>query len=181
VIALAVYFCFADFVLISQCLYYNRLTAQQARRGSLATGANDANDPTQPLLSPTADNLGLPGSHRRSSASASQRRASSLRSPLPVLLEEESATSEFLSNAFAIIGVITVGVVGWVIAWQSGVWRPTPVQNQLVVSDTTTKSAVAAAFGYFSAVAYLGARIPQIVKNYRDKSCQGGLHTSGVD
>ena len=27
--------------------------------------------------------------------------------------------------------------------------------------------------GYLSAMLYLGARIPQIIKNYREKSCEG--------
>jgi hypothetical protein len=37
----------------------------------------------------------------------------------------------------------------------------------------------ASVLGYFSAVCYLGARIPQILKNYRDKSCEGEfIHAS---
>ncbi|KAH0255756.1 hypothetical protein KCU91_g17321, partial [Aureobasidium melanogenum] len=40
VIALAIYFCFADAVLLSQCFYYNTLNARRERKRSIAAAEN---------------------------------------------------------------------------------------------------------------------------------------------
>jgi uncharacterized protein with PQ loop repeat len=122
-------------------------------------------------------------------------------------VEESNEGNAWMRNTLSIIGVIGVGIAGWVLAWQSGVWKPTPEgSNPEVSSDTPVGASI---LGYFSAVCYLGyvltlcstynraspyhlifnhmtqpllpsptnehprARIPQIIKNYRDKSCEG--------
>lgn len=106
-----------------------------------------------------------------------------------------------MRNTLSILGVIVVGAAGWVLAWQSGVWKPTDTDTP----ELSNSAPFGAEFlGYFSAVCYLGfvsfpvppslsiqtkskshdilkihtdkphrARIPQILKNYRDKSCEG--------
>ncbi|KAF2649494.1 PQ-loop-domain-containing protein [Lophiostoma macrostomum CBS 122681] len=69
----------------------------------------------------------------------------------------------------SIIGVCIVGAAGWAIAWRTGVWVPTPTSD-----DSGKEIALGAQIlGYASAVCYLGARIPQIIKNQRDRSCEG--------
>jgi solute carrier family 66 (lysosomal lysine-arginine transporter), member 1 len=69
----------------------------------------------------------------------------------------------------SLIGVCIVGAAGWAIAWRTGVWVPTPTSD-----DSGTEIALGAqVLGYASAVCYLGARIPQIIKNQRDRSCEG--------
>ena len=166
--ALAVYFCFADLVLITQCLYYNHKNARKALKQS--THTEDAVE--EPLLGRRdSSSMGLPGSHsrRRSSggASARRRRASSL----PSLVEEEADKSASLKNALSIFGICAAGAVGWAIAYKTGVWVPTPENDG---SDSDLETPVGASIlGYFSAVCYLGARIPQIIKNQRDRSCEG--------
>ena len=100
VIALSVYFCIADLILVIQCLYYNSLEARRdvldgdgkATAATIATaapgrkasdqiptststgGRNAASDDPeqQPLLNRrrSSDNLGLPGSHQRRRSSA---------------------------------------------------------------------------------------------------------------
>ncbi|MCJ1243419.1 hypothetical protein MMC30_000616 [Trapelia coarctata] len=169
VIALAVYFCFADAVLITQCLYYNFINARKAARPE-ALPANGAasDDPHQPLLRRSSDNIGLPGSRRRSSAST-KRRDSVLPSPLPVIPESETSSKAWFRNALSIILVCLAGSLGWFIAWKVGAWQPTPTDPDM--SDHPALGAEI--LGYASAVAYLGARIPQIVKNYRERSCEG--------
>lgn len=65
---------------------------------------------------------------------------------------------------------MAVGALGWLLAWKSGVWVPQPTDSQ---SDTEPIAFGAAVLGYASAVCYLGARIPQIIKNQRERSCEG--------
>ncbi|TVY93702.1 putative vacuolar amino acid transporter [Lachnellula willkommii] len=166
VIALAIYFCIADLVLISQCLYYNHINAQ--RRQSSVISEHE------PLLARrrSSDTIGLPGSHRRRSSARSGTSQHS-ESPLSKILEEneEGTGNQWVKNSLSALGVIVVGTAGWAIAWQAGVWKPSPLD---VGVERASETALGAKIlGYTSAICYLGARIPQIVKNYKDKSCDG--------
>jgi len=163
VIALAIYFCFADLILISQCVYYNLKNSRRARKSS--TRSQDSVE--APLLGRRdSSNIGLPGSHRRDSAASRRRRASSL----PTIADVEEGGSEWVKNALSIVGVCVVGAAGWAIAWKTGVWVP-----QRAHDDTNNAEIALGAqiLGYASAVSYLGARIPQIIKNQRERSCEG--------
>lgn len=107
------------------------------------------NNPTQPLLS-----------RRRSSAARSNIQTQS--GPLPAA--EESITN----NIFLLLGVALTGCLSWFLAWKSGLWQ--------VTVDDGKKQAIpwiGTSLGYLSAVLYLGARVPQILKNYNNKSCDG--------
>ncbi|TID15624.1 PQ-loop-domain-containing protein [Venturia nashicola] len=164
VTALAVYFCFADLVLISQCLYYNMINARRNRKLSHVSSGTEGSA-EEPLLSRRRTNsIGLPGSHRRSDAS---RR----RSSLAAIVEEGPGRKAWIKNTVSIFLVCLAGTAGWTIAWQSGVWKPQPELDDQV--GGTPSPVGAQILGYASAVCYLGARIPQIVKNQRDKSCEG--------
>jgi uncharacterized protein with PQ loop repeat len=164
VIALAIYFCFADLILISQCVYYNLKNSRRARKAS--TRSQDSVE--APLLGRRRDssNIGLPGSHRRDSAASRRRRASSL----PTIVDVEEGGSEWMKNALSIVGVCIVGAAGWAIAWKTGVWVPQRSKDDPSGADTAIGAQV---LGYASAVCYLGARIPQIIKNQRERSCEG--------
>jgi uncharacterized protein with PQ loop repeat len=164
VIALAIYFCFADLILISQCVYYNLKNSRRQRKAS--TRSTDSVE--APLLGRRdSSNIGLPGSHRRDSQASRRRRASSL----PAIADVEAGGSESIKNALSIVGVCVVGAAGWAIAWKTGVWAP---QNKHDGSENDEPVALGAQIlGYASAVCYLGARIPQIIKNQREKSCEG--------
>ncbi|KFZ13555.1 hypothetical protein V501_03635 [Pseudogymnoascus sp. VKM F-4519 (FW-2642)] len=172
VTALAVYFCFADFVLISQCLFYNHLNA---RREVINEAAAPPDSEEAPLLARERSNesIGAPGARRRSSTHLSHS-SGARRDSLVKILEDDvsGGGSSWKRNTWSILMVILVGTAGWAIAWRSGVWRPTPNHPE----DVPSKEHVAvgaSVLGYLSAVCYLGARIPQIIKNYRDKSCEG--------
>ncbi|KAF2159916.1 hypothetical protein M409DRAFT_29525 [Zasmidium cellare ATCC 36951] len=192
VIALAVYFCFADLVLIAQCLYYLALKKRQVqqREHETADHANGApaeseitplllngdpnkNTPAQPkrrLTDVTGENLGLPGSRRTSSVTQRRRDTNEHhRDSLTRVLEEPTKTRATIKNTVSILGVMAVGAAGWAIAWKAGAWRPTPVGDEGVGESPIG----AEILGYISAVCYLGARIPQIVKNQRERSCEG--------
>ncbi|KAH6639360.1 PQ loop repeat-domain-containing protein [Boeremia exigua] len=163
VIALAMYFCVADLILISQCVYYNTINA---RRNARKTSTQSAVSVEAPLLGRRdSSNVGLPGSHRRDSQASRRRRASSL----PTILDVEDEPSEWMKNALSIFGVMAVGAAGWALAWKSGVWLPQPTDTE----DAAPIALGAEILGYASAICYLGARIPQIIKNQRERSCEG--------
>ena len=147
VIALALYFCIADAILIAQCLYYNNINPRKDK--SQESISSDLEDPNQPLLQQAASDIGLPGSRRRSSASQ-RRRHSSLSPSLPKIPEQTRTNRPWSKNAVSVFLVCAAGVAGWAIAWKSGIWKPE--------ADGTINEAVVGAevLGYLSAFAYLG-------------------------
>ncbi|OCL03867.1 vacuolar membrane PQ loop repeat protein [Glonium stellatum] len=170
-IVLAVYFCFSDLILITQCLYYNFINARKSRKE--ITRPNQTQDSAeQPLLGRRDSSIGLPGSHRRRSSAASrQHRASLARTDsLTSIVEEDSPSNEWAKNIISILAVCAAGTAGWAIAWKTEVWTPTPVDDGAGGTDMALGAQI---LGYASAICYLGARIPQIMKNYKDKSCEG--------
>jgi hypothetical protein len=68
--------------------------------------------------------------------------------------EEEGGSNPWLNNSLSVVGVILAGTAGWVIAWRSGVWKPSPDGSDVV--DNTQVAIGAEILGYFSAVCYLG-------------------------
>lgn len=197
VTALAVYFCFADAVLIGQCLYYNALNRQgEVNAEPEVAHADGHSDERSRLISRDGDgddgqvlrrkgqvkrssfgdvtdeNLGLPGSRRRSSVASSRphhpRRSST--NELERILEQGNKRSTYIKNIISVLLIFLVGAGGWAIAWRTGAWRPTPVGSDEGGEATPVGAEI---LGYVSAVAYLGARIPQILKNQRERSCDG--------
>ncbi|KAF4633562.1 hypothetical protein G7Y89_g4547 [Cudoniella acicularis] len=166
VIALAIYFCIADFVLISQCLYYKHRNFRERKPSVVSVGSEQ-----EPLLTRRgSSDIGLPGSHRRRS---SARSGFDRRDSMTKVLEDEEPGEDnaWVRNTLSILGVIAVGTAGWAIAWQAGVWLPTPEEGELPAASQDALGAKI--LGYTSAVCYLGARIPQIYKNFQEKSCEG--------
>ena len=148
VIALALYFCLADAVLIAQCLYYNNINAR-IKRARVSVSSNP-DDQSQPLLQQTASGIGLPGSIRRSSTSQRRRSSSRVSPMLPVVPEHNPISRPWIKNSISIILVCCVGAAGWAISWKSGFWNPKPD------SGNNDVAVGAEALGYLSAVAYLG-------------------------
>lgn len=188
VIAIAVYFCFSDVLLIGQCVYYNEINRRKRKNEAVTASANGevagASEQT-PLLngnpSPSAppikrrltdvtdENMGRRGSRRRSSASARRTASDAGQTTLERILEEPTIRSAWIKNIVSILMVCLAGAAGWAIAWKSGAWKPTPVGRE----DRDSEPVGAEILGYISAVCYLGARIPQIIKNQRERSCEG--------
>lgn len=154
VIATAVYFCFADTLLITQYLYYKAKNAHRARKHAASvSGESDVPDPTTPLLSRRmSENMGHYGHRRRSSLSV-RRRGSHADDSLAKILEETESGNSWIKNTAGVIGVCLIGTAGWAIAWRAGLWKPTPMTGSRPPGDV---AAGAQFFGYLSAVAYLG-------------------------
>ncbi|KAA8910407.1 vacuolar membrane PQ loop repeat protein [Sphaerosporella brunnea] len=162
VIAIAVYFCFADCVLLAQTIYYNRLTSHSKEgrghhhrhnhRRRSSVGAH--NDPTQPLL-----------------ANRRRRSAHHPRDSISVLLTEDRGRySVAVKNVLSILGVIFAGVAGWCFAWWAGAWKVSNGEGNAPGKDMPLGAEI---LGYLSALLYLSARIPQIIRNHQKKSCEG--------
>ncbi|KAL2269627.1 hypothetical protein VTJ83DRAFT_1811 [Remersonia thermophila] len=155
---------------------------------------------TDPLLlsqprRPRADSGGLPGSHRRSRRHSGRSRRGSagsavLADPLTRIItgeaegEEEEGRSLWIANTLSLLAVWLVGVAGWVVSYQMGAWGGVggDAGSGGGGSDGVDGGeegvqepmrAIGLMLGYASAVCYLCARIPQIIKNYREKSCEG--------
>lgn len=76
---------------------------------------------------------------------------------------EEVGLKAWKKNTLSVFLVCLAGAAGWAIAWQSGVWTPTPEESQIPDFDTSAEGAVGAqVLGYFSAVCYLGYVLPSI-------------------
>ncbi|EPE03920.1 vacuolar membrane pq loop repeat protein [Ophiostoma piceae UAMH 11346] len=200
-VALASYFCVADVVLISQCLYYNTKTARRElvlrqgrpRRRSSATAVagateddsseevfegDEAEDDSPLLGRRRSSSIGLPGSHRHHST----RRSESHLDPLRRIITGEDETPDsnpWLHNALSLVAVWVVGALGYFASTRMGAFE-TPgspgdgsIDDPSPLADDDIYAKAGMALGYFSAVCYLCARIPQIIKNYREKSCEG--------
>ncbi|KAL2149800.1 hypothetical protein VTH82DRAFT_7476 [Thermothelomyces myriococcoides] len=132
--------------------------------------------------------------HHHHDKSLSKRRhssSSSIGDPLSRILtgdedseEEEAgaggASRAWLSNAISLIAVWVVGVAGWYFSYRMGAWGPEDGAGDVAApgddGEAVAKEPVAVVgmvLGYASALCYLCARIPQIIKNYREKSCEG--------
>lgn len=153
IVAIAVYFCIADGVLIAQCLYYKARTRDPVH---LRRTSNETPDPTTPLLGRRFSDPPL-GSRRRSSASQREyygRRESQAEDTLARIVEEiDFGRQAFFKNFASVIGIFAVGTVGWTMAWQTGMWEPAPVEHHNA-PDVATGGLV---LGYFSALCYLGS------------------------
>ncbi|KAL5606713.1 hypothetical protein BROUX41_003109 [Berkeleyomyces rouxiae] len=164
--ALATYFCFADLILISQCLYYNRLNAKRKAALAAAQSSEEA-----PLLRHRSSSVGLPSSHIQHST-----HVESAIDPLRKVVAGEDETPDskpWLHNVLGLSAVYVVGFLGWYMSSKLGAWSETPDHSD-EPQDLKSSSAVAGQIlGYISALCYLCARIPQIIKNYREKSCEG--------
>ncbi|KAI1163481.1 PQ loop repeat-domain-containing protein [Nemania serpens] len=164
--ALAGYFCISDLILITQCIYYNVHNARIARRRKHSSTIEPSED--QPLLrrrsstTPPSSHPQHPH-HEHSNPDAIKR---------AVTDEDEPANgSSWINNALAIVAIYVVGAAGWFISYRVGAWDSPDSAN---VSDPSSPAGISGmVLGYASAICYLCARIPQIVKNYQNKSCEG--------
>lgn len=137
-VALAMYFCVADFLLISQCLYYNTVNA---RRAALAAEENEE----APLLGERHA-----AAHRRS---VSSEDGGKIGPAGDELLERSS----WMSNTASLIGVYAAGFIGWYLSYKAGAYKQADpvVFNAAVQASPDLLEKIGIILGYFSAVCYL--------------------------
>lgn len=168
VIAIGIYFCFSDSVILLQSFYY-KLRNRSAASASTSTLKDEEQALTGTALEPPLPTEDDPLLSQRPPSSYSGRRPSQ---PSGTLAEKRSSSSNALSRDLLSVALVcAAGACGWAIAWQAGAWRPTSEAPDEEGGASMVLGAQA--LGYFSAVCYLGARVPQIRKNYRERSCEG--------
>ncbi|QUC20078.1 uncharacterized protein UV8b_04319 [Ustilaginoidea virens] len=182
-VALATYFCCLDAILITQTGYYKAKTARRravARRdaAALSHAAAEAYEES-PLLGRHGrrSSTDLPGSLIRHES----HRESALE-PIRKVVTGEDETQEsrpWLNNLLGLAAVYVVGFAGWFVSFKAGAWdgdQGIPDDGASVPGPSDAgdvKARLGLILGYMSALFYLCARLPQILKNYQEKSCEG--------
>jgi len=113
-------------------------------------------DPTTPLLGRRFSDAIPAQSRRRSSGSLrgyqGGRRDSQPEDSLAKIVEEsEYGRRAWIKNFISVLGIFVIGMAGWTMAWQTGMWAPAPQG-----SHDGGKATSGQILGYFSAVCYLG-------------------------
>lgn len=122
---------------------------------------------------------------RERSGSGGQRRRSMRRNssgldPLQRIATSEDETpqgSAWVNNILSLAAVYSLGVAAWFVSRKvmgdddgaGGPGDDTPSGDEM----QDPLMALGMALGYFSALCYLCARVPQIIKNWREKSTEG--------
>ncbi|KAJ1799505.1 hypothetical protein LPJ59_001781 [Coemansia sp. RSA 2399] len=138
------YYFLADAVLLTQIHYYNYLRRRQARLGS--------SDEAEPMLAGGRTDEDRDNAAINRTSGSSQRLNSSIFLPVIALL---------------VLGSIGKSING----------SPQPLPStfvEITQSQVPRKpKLVPQILGYLSALLFLGARIPQLIKNYKKRSCDG--------
>ena len=148
VIALGIYFCFADAVLILQCIYYDL----RNRSKTAEQHAVDTDEQQRPLLrrvSHGIENATPPGSGRRSSF---KRSMDGSIEGVPKMPEERKWWRAYAINTGSVLGVCAIGTIGWAVAFGARWWKPVPISQD----GEEVQKLGAQVLGYASAVFYLG-------------------------
>lgn len=151
-IILAIYYTFADIVLLWQCLLYGSGTGEYIHLS-----------PANPIGDDVLDTV-----LSRDSAD----RDDDDESGMDALIAPESTknrTEDFLMKSLMVVLVVGAGLVGWYITLLNDYKHPGEVHDPAdMVYDP-----LAQFFGWLCAALYLGSRIPQILLNYERKLCDG--------
>jgi hypothetical protein len=84
---------------------------------------------------------------------AAGRRESQTEDPLAKIVEEnEYGRKAWVKNLLGVLGIFVVGMAGWTMAWQTGMWAPAPLESH----NDNGEAAGGQVLGYFSAICYLG-------------------------
>ena len=177
---LAVYYAFADTVLLSQCFYYRGFRFSDAPKKDV----DEEEEEERPLIYRERVEEG----RRKSTASDRSHKvdATHLSPATPLLPPADPATpspptstfTTILFNATALALVIAAGVFGWWISRQTSPpydhHHPSFPHNQTNRENSSIHiSTPGQIFGYLCATLYLSSRLPQLLLNYRRKSTEG--------
>lgn len=194
-IILAIYYTFADVVLLAQCFYYRGFVFRDPKPSP--PGVAEPSEQSPLLQNGHASTNSRPANAADVEAFSRNRSPSSFRErfasldgthlspvtpmhPRPktpneaVIVEDHKPRSwaqAILFNSTAIILVVLAGVAGYYLSPSS------PEQDDSTAAEDQAKSLQFSLwgqiFGYICAVLYLGSRIPQLLLNYRRKSTEG--------
>nr|POE72762.1 putative vacuolar amino acid transporter ypq3 [Quercus suber] len=197
-IILAVYYTFADIVLLAQCFYYRGFTLRDPKP---KPGTHETPSERTPLVSNTNATRAAPPSaadvefgRNRSSSSFRERLGSlngthlSPATPMHPQPNDQDAVEAMKPsqprswakaiafNSTVIILVVLAGIAGY---YLSPATPPSDDRDHHGKTEADEQAAslhfniLGQVFGYICAVLYLGSRIPQLLLNYRRKSTEG--------
>ncbi|CCF57129.1 hypothetical protein KAFR_0C01360 [Kazachstania africana CBS 2517] len=164
-IVLAAYYTIADVVLLGQCLWYDSEEKIDPVHLSPANPLNenvlqDIFNENEPLLLSNGQANIIQNNEDRSSSN------------LDEIIENEDAEEiikqNYLSDSSVVFIVILAGFISWYVTY-CHTSHTNPPEKTLPLKTNW----LAQLFGYLSAFLYLGSRIPQILLNYKRKSCEG--------
>ena len=200
-IILAIYYTFADIVLLGQCFYYRGFTFRDPRPDKPAVTEDGQPTESTPLVADSQTNGSAnrpltaadaePGSRTRSRSAFRERFASLdgtyLSPATPMHPQAKTAadtevlephqprtwTQAILFNSTAIVLVVFAGIAGYYLSPSSPEKDRTEKTPADEQAGSLNFSLWGQIFGYICAVLYLGSRIPQLLLNYRRKSTEG--------
>ena len=200
-IILAIYYTFADIVLIAQCFYYRGFTFRAPKSDELQGGANGVpNEGTSLLPNGNYDGatderangaamdavartrsqssfrerfVGLDGTHLSPATPMHPQPKDAGDTEVLKPNQPRSWTQAILFNSTAILLVVLAGIAGYYLSPS----QPETDHHGSTPADEQAQSLHfilwGQIFGYICAVLYLGSRIPQLLLNYRRKSTEG--------
>lgn len=161
-IILAAYYTVADIILLIQCLFYGQDGPVDPVHLSPANPINenvlqDVFHERQPLLHENHHHTpyveaGSDNSEDFESAEGNK--------------PSECGYQSYMINTLIVASVIVAGFLSWYISYIKNPDQAEPKPNLHM-------NWLAQSFGYLSAVLYLGSRVPQILLNFKRKSCEG--------
>jgi polyferredoxin len=81
------------------------------------------------------------------------RRESEVEDTLAKIVEESDyGRKAWIKNFTSVVGIFLIGMVGWTMAWQTGMWEPAPLDKK----NGSEEAIGGLVLGYFSALCYLG-------------------------
>ncbi|AGO10905.1 AaceriAFR605Cp [[Ashbya] aceris (nom. inval.)] len=165
-IVLAAYYTIADIVLWFQCVFYGQDSEVDPVHLSPANPIHDSIldevlNERQPLLHDRDGPENLDSESQEAVSSV----AKGVETPLDVV-KRRNPVRRYIFNALVVITVVLGGFLAWYISYSRN-YGSSPVEPDL------NMNVLAQFFGYLSAVLYLGSRVPQILLNFKRKSCEG--------
>ncbi|KAG7194062.1 uncharacterized protein KQ657_005265 [Scheffersomyces spartinae] len=158
-IILAIYYTFADIILLWQCLFYGN--------GSKETDLIHLS-PANPFDGDVLETV-LSRGREEDNQSESSSDSESLSYTKPASKYEWLVNAMF--KTLVVLSVIGAGLLGWYISYLNT--QKHKKKHPLEPKPELVFDPLAQLFGWICAILYLGSRIPQIVLNYERKSCEG--------
>lgn len=185
---LAVYYAFADTLLLSQCFYYRGFRFSDAPTKAMPE-IEEADEESPLIYRESPQTRPTDWQERRKSSSSNHSRVSkhvdaTHLSPATPLLDPATAAATtparplstfqtILLNTTALALVIAAGVFGWWISRQYPSHHHRHRHHRSTNDERISFDTSGQIFGYLCAALYLGSRIPQLLLNYRRKSTEG--------
>lgn len=193
-IILAAYYTVADIILWFQCIWYNKNNANKKPSLNRTNNTTHINSTTiQSKITSNSENDTYDGDIVENTTecepmltgdsiehhSSAMRRHADTPTKTPEMEDIESRTTKakkkenYINDLFIVTVVMFAGFLSWYISYCNNTDSRKSPKTPPSLGDSEKMNILAQIFGYLSAVLYLGSRIPQILLNFKRKSCEG--------